>query len=49
MNCSAWRCRHKGDQKCGSIDTNIKTDTFEQTVEVFLCGQCLTDMLEEVQ
>ena len=47
--CSAWICRNKEPQKTAEIEVNVENDDYEGITTIQLCGQCLSDMLEEVE
>ena len=47
--CSAWVCRHKEPQKCAEIEVSEEVDGVDVILYVNLCGQCLTDALEELK
>ncbi len=47
--CSSWICRNKGQQKVASGEVYVDVKDFEGYVEINLCGQCLSDMLEALQ
>lgn len=47
--CSAWVCRHKEPQKCGTVEVIIHEGGLDGNVDINLCGQCLADALEEVE
>ena len=47
--CSAWICRDKEKQKCAKIEVKDEVDGVEVILYIKLCGQCLTDALEEIE
>ena len=49
VKCSAWICRHKKPQKCAEIEVKDEVDGVEVILYIKLCGQCLTDALEEFE